>query len=47
MKEFECEFLEEDKIGDICHASDEDECINPFYCSAVYDKYGNYLNEEN
>ena len=36
-----CEFFEPDEHGNICHASENDECPNYSECTAMYDVHGN------
>lgn len=39
-----CEFLEKNEYGDVCHAGDDDEC--PILsCTAEFDIHGNRLDE--
>ena len=41
-----CNYLEPDEFGDICHAGVEDECPDPFKCTAKYDACGKPLQSE-
>lgn len=41
-----CEFFEPDEHGNICHASENDECPNYSECTAMYDIHGNPLQSE-
>lgn len=42
----ECPYLEPGKFGDICHAGIDEECQNPFLCTAIFDIHGNPLLED-
>lgn len=42
----ECPYMEPDEFGDICHAGQDEECLNPFECTAIYDSLGNPLVDE-
>lgn len=43
----ECPHFEPDEFGDICHSGINEDCPNPFECTAIYDSSGHPLRDEN